>query len=301
MLGFVKKYGRRHLVVIIIISFASLLSAGSVYAMSVWGENKVKEIAASAKAENAKTDAAIKRILKKKAEEEAKAKAEAQRKAEAAKKAQAAAKKKAEAAKRTAAGVPQTAGTCTSRGVHSNPAALDIIVNKKHCINPLYFAPSDLVTVYGAVISAKASANFAAMYNAARAAGVPFNVTSSYRSYASQVETYNHWVAVNGRAGADTVSARPGYSEHQTGLSVDLAAGTCALECFARTAQYRWLQAHAASYGFIERYPAGYSAVTGYSPEAWHYRYVGPSVAKALKSNGVRTLEQYWGVTGGGY
>lgn len=302
MLGFLKKYGRRHLVAIVIISIASLLSAGSVYGMSVWGENRVKEITASAKAERAKTDEAVKRTLKKKAEEEAKAKAEAQRKAAALKKAkEAAAKKKAEAAKRAAAGVSQSAGTCGSGGPHRNPSALDIVVNKKHCINPLYFAPSDLVTVYGAVISAKASANFAAMYNAAAAAGVPFSVTSSYRSYASQVQTYNYWVSVNGRAGADTVSARPGYSEHQTGLSIDLAAGSCALECFAGTAQYRWLRVHAADYGFIERYPAGYSAVTGYSPEAWHYRYVGPAVAKAMKAGGVRTLEQYWGIPGGGY
>lgn len=190
---------------------------------------------------------------------------------------------------------------CTSGGAHSNPAALDIIVNKKHCIQPLDFVPPDLATVNGATLSAKASANFAAMFAAARKAGLPFSVTSSYRSYQTQISTYDYWVNQSGVARADTYSARPGYSEHQTGLSVDLAAGGCALDCFGSTKQYTWLQVHAADFGFIQRYYKGHEKVTGYSAEEWHYRYVGAATAKAIKASGVKTLEQYWNVSGGGY
>lgn len=140
------------------------------------------------------------------------------------------------------------------------------------------------------------------MRAAASRAGHTFTASSSFRSYDSQVATYNHWVSVNGSyAAADRVSARPGYSEHQTGLTIDLATSGCALECFGGTSAYAWIKAHAASYGFIERYPAGYESITGYSAEPWHWRYVGPSTAQAFVSSGVRTLEQYWAMPGGTY
>lgn len=190
---------------------------------------------------------------------------------------------------------------CTSGGAHSYPASLDVIVNKKHCIQPLGFVPPDLTTISGATISAKASSDFAAMVAGAKKAGLPFSVTSSYRSYQTQISTYNYWVGLSGVAGADTYSARPGYSEHQTGLSVDLTTDGCALSCFGSTAQYAWLQKHAADYGFIQRYYRGYENITGYSAEEWHYRYVGVSVAQAMKASGVKTLEQYWGISGGDY
>lgn len=141
------------------------------------------------------------------------------------------------------------------------------------------------------------------MFTAAATAGVPLSLTSSYRSYDNQVATYNHWVHVNGSyAAADTVSARPGYSEHQTGLAVDLMRPDgCSLECFAKTAQYAWMKDNAHKYGFIERYQVGQEAITGYSPEAWHWRYVGPAAATDMKTKGVKTLEQYWNVEGGSY
>lgn len=137
---------------------------------------------------------------------------------------------------------------------------------------------------------------------AAVAAGLGFDLSSAYRSYSDQQVTYNNWVRVNGsQAAADTVSARPGYSEHQTGLAADLKVGGCALECFANTAQYTWLTQHAANYGFIQRYPVGLTSITGYSPEAWHWRYVGVATATDMKAKGIQTLEQYFGITGGDY
>ena len=196
---------------------------------------------------------------------------------------------------------PEQAASCNISQAHSTPTQLDVIVNKKHCMKPINYSPSDLVTVYGATLTAAAAAQFEAMYLAATATGVPLSVTSSFRSYDNQVATYAHWVGVNGQAAADTVSARPGYSEHQTGLALDLAAGGCVLECFATTPQYTWLRTHAADYGFIERYPTGLTSITGYSPEAWHYRYVGAATAQAMKAQGAATLEQYWNISGGDY
>jgi D-alanyl-D-alanine carboxypeptidase len=192
--------------------------------------------------------------------------------------------------------------TCNNAESHINPALIDVMVNKKHCIQPLTFAPGDLTTVYGATISNKAAGNFAAMYEAAQVAGQPFSVTSSYRSYNTQVTTYNYWVSVSGKSGADTYSARPGYSEHQTGFAVDLASTSgCSLDCFGSTSQYDWLQANAYKYGFIQRYYAGHEETTGYKAEEWHYRYVGKAVAKDMRVNGIKTLEAYWGLPGGDY
>lgn len=191
---------------------------------------------------------------------------------------------------------------CTAKGPHSDPNKIDVVINKKRCFNPIDFAPDDLVTLYGVVLSTKLQADLVAMMNAAQAAGLPLGITSGYRSYANQVATYNNWVRANGStAAADTVSARPGYSEHQTGLAMDFAAGNCSLECFKTTAHYAWMHENAANYGFVERYPVGHEKITGYSPEAWHWRYVGRTVAMEMKQLDVKTLEQLWGLQGGSY
>jgi D-alanyl-D-alanine carboxypeptidase len=168
-------------------------------------------------------------------------------------------------------------------------------------MQPVGYAPTDLTTSNGATLSAKAMPAFLQMYAAAAATGQPFYVTSSYRSYTTQISTYNHWIATSGQAGADTYSARPGYSEHQTGFAFDVAANGCTLDCFGSTSQYQWFQQHAADYGFIQRYYAGYESITGYKAEEWHYRYVGVEVAKDMQAKGVKTLEQYWNISGGDY
>lgn len=190
---------------------------------------------------------------------------------------------------------------CNASSAHTNPAEIDVMVNKKHCIQPLTFVPNDLVTANGATLSAKAITHYNQLFAAAAAAGQGFYVTSSYRSYETQVATYNYWVSTSGQAGADTYSARPGYSEHQTGLVFDVAANGCVLDCFGVTSQYQWLQKNAADYGFIQRYYAGYETITGYKAEEWHYRYVGIPVAQDMKAKGIKTLEQYWRLPGGLY
>jgi len=80
-----------------------------------------------------------------------------------------------------------------------------------------------------------------------------------------------------------------------------VAAGGCTLNCFGSSAQYQWFQQNAANFGFIQRYYAGYENITGYSAEEWHYRYVGVAVAKDMNEKGIKTLEEYWGVSGGDY
>lgn len=139
---------------------------------------------------------------------------------------------------------------CRFTSSHSNPGSILVLVNKKNCIQPVSFVPSRLVTIYNATLVPEAAEAFSAMYEAAQVAGQPFSVTSSYRSYELQASTYAYWVSVSGSQGADTYSARPGYSEHQTGLAVDVAAPGCVLNCFGGTSQYTWFQNNAASYGF---------------------------------------------------
>ena len=244
-----------------------------------------------------------KQVAERKAAEEAAKKKAAEEKA----------RKEAESKKSGATAKAPKAKNCKADDAHSNPNSIAVVVNKKRCFSPLSFAPSDLTTVNGATISAKAASDFAKMVKAVnkytKKGGTTLSVTSSYRSYSSQVSTYNYWVGVNGSAAsADKVSARPGYSEHQTGLAIDLAVNNygknkkkCVLECFANTKQYKWLAKNAAAYGFIERYPKGLTSITGYSPEAWHWRYVGSTVALDMKAKGIKTLEQYWGLKGGDY
>lgn len=184
---------------------------------------------------------------------------------------------------------------------HADPAKIDILVNKVHCLSPLNYAPSDLTSVDGYMVSAKVASHLSDMLASAASANATLSLTSAYRSYDDQVAIYRDLVTNKGAAAADAMSARPGYSEHQTGLAVDFGAGDCFLECFATTNQYSWLQAHAADYGFIQRYYPETTRHTGYEAEPWHYRYVGKEIALAMKAKGVKSLEQYWGISGGDY
>lgn len=118
---------------------------------------------------------------------------------------------------------------------------------------------------------------------------------SGYRSYDSQRWIFEKNAAKHGFARANTYSARPGYSEHQTGLAFDVNgrdSSTRLKKSFKYTKEYKWLIANAHKYGFILRYPEGKSAITGYIFEPWHYRYVGPVMAKKVRDSGL-CLEEY--------
>lgn len=272
--------------------------------VTVLWTNAEKSIKASEASYQSTTEKTEKLLAQLETKKKAELKAEKERVAKEAEAVEAAAKK-AEEEKKPATTTPTSGGgtvsSCNTSTSHNNPVSIDVIVNKKHCLAPLSFVPPDLTTSNGATLSAKAIDTFNQMFATAAAAGQPFTVTSSYRSYDTQISTYNYWVSVNGQQGADTVSARPGFSEHQTGLVIDVGANGCNLDCFGGTSQYQWFQANAANYGFIQRYYAGYEGITGYAGEEWHYRYVGIAVAQDMKVKGIKTLEQYWGIEGGNY
>lgn len=120
---------------------------------------------------------------------------------------------------------------------------------------------------------------------------------SGFRSYETQTQVYQDYVNKDGKAEADRYSARPGYSEHQTGLAFDLIGTDGDLVTEEKAAQ--WLLDHAADYGFVVRYLKGKEKETGYMAEEWHLRYVGKE-AKEIAASGL-SLEEYYGFEGGDY
>jgi D-alanyl-D-alanine carboxypeptidase len=177
------------------------------------------------------------------------------------------------------------------------------VTNKQHPLVPINYVPIDLVNSVGATISTKGLTDFEAMNNAALAAGVNFTIVSSYRSYDTQNYLYNNYVATYGQTASDTFSARPGYSEHQTGLALDFGSSTGAVcnldDCFGSTTEGAWLAQHAYEYGFLLRYPSDKQQITGYKSEPWHFRYIGKDLALEMKNNLIFTLEEFFGISGG--
>lgn len=186
---------------------------------------------------------------------------------------------------------------------HDSADSLFVLVNKQNPLDPADYAPEDLtvpdVPTSKAGIQLRSLAATAAehLFFAAAADGVDLTLVSAYRSHDYQQGTYGGWVERYGQAEADRISARPGHSEHQTGLAMDVGAanGACTLEqCFADTPEGAWVAEHAAEHGWIIRYPFGAEETTGYSPEPWHLRYLGTQeAAGVVQSGGV--LETAWG------
>ncbi len=183
--------------------------------------------------------------------------------------------------------------------VIDDPTNSQVVVNKQRSLKPKAYAPSGLIlpsiSNNGQRLRSVAAHALERMAAGAREDGVTITLLSGYRSYQTQVAVFNQQVATYGRAVAEKQSARPGYSEHQTGFSGDLGgAGGCPItSCFAGTQAGKWLKKYAYRYGFIMRYPDGYTKITGYAYEPWHYRYVGKKVATDMKRKGIKTLEQY--------
>ncbi|MFT4232777.1 MAG: D-alanyl-D-alanine carboxypeptidase family protein [Leucobacter sp.] len=185
-----------------------------------------------------------------------------------------------------------------------DPMSIWVVSNKLRPLDPLDFAPSDLSPLegveneYGQPLREPAARAVERLMAAAAADGQTLWVISAYRDYATQVALYDGYVARDGQEAADTYSARPGHSEHQTGLAVDFDDhGDCYLAaCFADTPAGAWLAVHAHEYGFILRYPEGKQDVTGFMPEPWHFRYVGTELAEEMRTSGVTTLEEFFGL-----
>lgn len=125
--------------------------------------------------------------------------------------------------------------------------------------------------------------------------GISLFVKSGCRSYEFQNMIYNHSVKVDGQEKTDLVSARPGHSEHQTGMCMDINSVE---DDFSETPEGKWLDSNAYKYGFVLRYPKGKENETGYAYESWHYRYVGEKLAKKLYNNGEWiSLEKHFGLS----
>ncbi|ANU24329.1 M15 family metallopeptidase [Planococcus donghaensis] len=161
-----------------------------------------------------------------------------------------------------------------------------LLVNKQHPL-PENYAPGEVP---------EARAAFETMKAAAAEAGINLHAFSTYRNFTRQKQLYEQYVAKDGQKAADRYSARPGYSEHQTGLTFDIGeAGKeqhWAAASFGDTEGGKWLAANAHKYGFILRYLEGKEKVTGYMYESWHFRYVGNDVATEIYEKGI-TLEEY--------
>ena len=193
----------------------------------------------------------------------------------------------------TTATVPQShvTGKLTNNGsYYSVRGKYDdiIIVNKKHGLSKDY-NPGENPTAKAAFVRLRDD-----MINQGLNVGRSY---SGFRSYDYQKTLYDNYVSRDGQAAADRYSARPGFSEHQTGLVFDLTDKSGNLLEDARASQ--WLKDNAHNYGFIVRFQAGKEASTGYMPEAWHIRYVGKE-AKDIHDSGL-SLEEYFGIEGGDY
>ena len=180
-----------------------------------------------------------------------------------------------------------------------DPMSLWVVADKHRPINPQDFVPSDLVdanvpAVFTSTLREPAARAVEEMFAAYTAeTGDSLRLQSAFRSYETQIAVY----ANNNQD--DTQSARPGFSEHQTGLAMDIspASGECALdECFADMVPGQWLAANAWQYGFLLRYPQGLTHITGYAFEPWHYRFIGVELATELHNTGVQTLEEFFGL-----
>lgn len=141
-------------------------------------------------------------------------------------------------------------------------------------------------------MEATAYEHFKQMVDAAKNDGIKLYNISSYRGYSTQNYLYNNYVNNSGKEAADTFSARPGYSEHQTGLATDINTANSS-DHFENTKEYQWLINNSYKYGFILRYPQSKEYITGYKFEPWHYRYVGLDVAKYIKEHDM-TYEEYY-------
>ena len=190
--------------------------------------------------------------------------------------------------------------------VIDNQDAYDAVVNKKRELSADY-VPGDLVSVVDIVPTLLANTEVNQMRSEAAKAlkslfdaaleeiEIQLHARSGYRSYATQKALYEGYVSSHGVAAADTFSAKPGQSEHQTGLVMDISSESVNFlldESFGTTTEGKWVAENAHKYGFIVRYPKGKENITGYMYEPWHLRYLGVELATSVYESGL-TLEEY--------
>ena len=199
---------------------------------------------------------------------------------------------KTETTQTTATAEQTSVATKQSNGEADLSLGIQMVVNKKHKL-PADYNPGE---------NPNAGKNVREIIKKMQELGFRIsNQYSGFRSYEYQTKLYQNYVNKDGKEAADTYSARPGYSEHQTGLAFDILNGAGGLlgENPQDEKAIEWLHSHAHEYGFIVRFQEGKEAITGYQAEAWHLRYVG-DIAEQIYTSKL-TLEEYFGVEGGNY
>ena len=173
-----------------------------------------------------------------------------------------------------------------------------ILVNKYHHLSENYI-PKNLQTINtkyakeNMQLVSYAKDAFERMAEDALKENLHLIAMSTYRSYEYQKNLYNNYVKTDGKEKADTYSARPGHSEHQTALAVDFCTNDTNYEQFEETKEFKWMQKNAHKYGFILRFPKDKTKETGYQYESWHYRYVGKEIATYIHENNI-SFEEYY-------
>lgn len=189
----------------------------------------------------------------------------------------------------------------------SDAASLWVVVNKTRPL-PGSFTPKNLTETKSDIpvlnyeqpkLRIDASRSIGSLVQAAMKDNINLALISGYRSFDEQNGIYESAVSGYGKTEADKTSARPGFSEHQTGLAVDVGAANdnCRLDtCFGDTKEGKWIAKNAHKFGFILRYKKGTKSIVGYSYEPWHLRYVGKALANEINEQGV-TMEQFFGLS----
>lgn len=178
------------------------------------------------------------------------------------------------------------------------PTGFQVLINKKRKLKSDYI-PNNLLLIHetyaneGKYLVKEARDQFEKLSKDAHLLGYRIIAVSAYRTYDYQETLYQDYLKTKGQDYADQCSAKPGHSEHQTGLAIDVMGSNEDYDEFALAVEFPWLRDHAHRYGFIMRYPKGKETITGFKYEPWHYRYVGKEVAKIIYDKNW-TLEEYW-------
>lgn len=180
----------------------------------------------------------------------------------------------------------------------ANQGSNSMLVNKHYRLDD-NFVPDDLIalpTLYSPSnlkVQSEPAKQFQKLCDELREQGMDLHAMSAYRSYDYQKNLYNKYVNQYSVKEADRISARPGFSEHQTGLTLDVATSKHIYTDFDEADEYEWMLANAHRFGFIIRFPQGKEKITGYSFEAWHYRYLGEALASKVYDSKL-TFDEYY-------
>lgn len=179
-----------------------------------------------------------------------------------------------------------------------NPDNILTLVNKNNKL-PSVYIPNDLIDIptnmayNGKKVRKEVLQAFTKLWKEAKKNGYKITIVSAFRDYDYQAKLFENYVKEKGLKYALNCSAKPGHSEHQTGLAIDVMGSNGDYNLFDETEEFNWMKEHAHEYGFILRYPKGKEKITGFKYEPWHYRYVGIDTATHLYLNKL-TLEEYF-------